>query len=213
MNENLTLKIHDILETRILSNYYEDGFCIKEKKIADEFEVSRTPVREALQLLESDNLIVHNDSSKGYLVKKISVKDICDIYDLRAILESYSASLCAKKINEEELLQLNETLILEEFYIKNYNLDRIIYYDNKFHNIIHSQSDNPFLERTLNRLHRYTLFFREKSYKSKLRAELSFNEHKQIFLAIQQKETDAAYTEMKKHIENAKNYMVENQKS
>lgn len=213
MNENLTLKIHDILESRILSNYYEDGFCIKEKKIADEFEVSRTPVREALQLLESDNLIVHNDFNKGYFVKKFSVKDICDIYDLRTILESYSASLCAEKISEEEMLHLNETLILEEFYIKNYNLERIIYYDNKFHDIIHRQSDNVFLERTLNRLHRYTLFFREKSYKSKMRTELSFNEHKQIFLAIQQRNPEAAYNTMKIHIDNAKNYMVENQKN
>ena len=208
MSENLTLKLFDILESRILSDYYDDEYYLKEKDISEEFNVSRTPVREALQLLESNYLIKHSGSNKGYMVCKLNTDDMVNIYDLREILESFSAKLCAKNISEEKLLQLNEILILEEFYIKNYNLEKIVYYDNKFHNTIHSQSNNIFLERMLNQLHHYTMHYREKSYKSKERAELSFYEHKQIFLAIQSKDSLSSENMMARHINNAKEYMI-----
>ncbi len=208
MSENLTLKIYDILESRILSDYYSDEYYLKEKEISEEFNVSRTPVREALQLLESNYLIKHSGSNKGYIVCKFNTGDMINIYDLREILESFSAKLCANNISEEKLLQLNEILILEEFYIKNYNLEKIVYYDNKFHNAIHSQSNNVFLERMLNQLHHYTLHYREKSYKSEERAKLSFCEHKQIFLAIRDKNPALAEKMMADHIKNAKEYMI-----
>ena len=176
MSENLTLKLFDILESRILSDYYDDEYYLKEKDISEEFNVSRTPVREALQLLESNYLIKHSGSNKGYMVCKLNTDDMVNIYDLREILESFSAKLCAKNISEEKLLQLNEILILEEFYIKNYNLEKMHY--------------------------------REKSYKSKERAELSFYEHKQIFLAIQSKDSLSSEKMMARHINNAKEYMI-----
>ena len=104
MNENLTLKLYDILESRILSDYYDDEYCIKEKDISEEFNVSRTPIREALQLLESNYLIKHSVSNKGYIVCKFNTNDIINIYDLREILEAFSAKLCAQNIDEENLL-------------------------------------------------------------------------------------------------------------
>ena len=79
--------------------------------------MSRTPVREALMQLELEGL-VKNIPNKGAVVVGISEQDVEDIYEIRIRTEGLAARLCAEKITDEELEELEQCMALQEYYLK-----------------------------------------------------------------------------------------------
>ena len=90
-NYSLSSKVYHSIRNAILSGKYMPGDELKEKNIGDELGVSRTPVREALRQLELEGLI-SIIPNKGAFVEGVSLDDVRDIYEIRALLEG----LCAK---------------------------------------------------------------------------------------------------------------------
>jgi DNA-binding GntR family transcriptional regulator len=89
----------DMLRDRILQGHYAPGDRLPTADIAAELSVSRTPVREALLVLESEGLVV-NSLNRGSRVRPLSVDTISQMYDLRAMLESFAARKAAERISE-----------------------------------------------------------------------------------------------------------------
>lgn len=105
-------KVYDILKSRILTCEYKPGQLIFEKEIVDELEVSRTPVREALNILNGEGLL-HIIPKKGIQITSLSVKKMKQIYEIRKILEPISVSQAikyAKNSDIEYLSRLDEIL-------------------------------------------------------------------------------------------------------
>lgn len=90
------------IRSAIVENRYVPGQRLVEQHIAAEFQLSRTPVREALRRLEAEGLVV-SERNRGAIVRRISVDDVVDLYELRARLESYAAELAAERITAEQL--------------------------------------------------------------------------------------------------------------
>ena len=86
----------------IVTGRYQAGVRLVEDKIAKELKVSRTPVREALRLLESDGLVVVY-KNRGAVVKKMLLPEINDVYNLRGQLEGYAAELAAMRATDEQI--------------------------------------------------------------------------------------------------------------
>lgn len=93
----------------IVEGRYQPGQRLIEQRIAEEFSLSRTPVREALRRLEAEGL-VHSEPNRGASVRDLSTDDLSDLYGLRARLEAYAAELAATRIEPAEVEALDAAI-------------------------------------------------------------------------------------------------------
>lgn len=93
----------------IVEGRYRPGQRLIEQRIAEEFALSRTPVREALRRLEAEGL-VQSQPNRGAIVRDLTTDDLADLYDLRARLEAYAAELAAARIEPREVDELDAAI-------------------------------------------------------------------------------------------------------
>ena len=106
-HQNLTNAIYNILRDKILTHQLKPGLKIVEEKLAQEIGVSRTPLKRALTRLEKENLI-ETIPRKGTYIKKFSAKEIEEVYEIRKLIEGYSAELAVNSITSNELKQMKK---------------------------------------------------------------------------------------------------------
>jgi len=101
-----TAHAYEQLRAAIVENRYRPGQRLVEQRIAAELGLSRTPVREALRILEAEGLVV-SERNRGAIVRPLSPTEVVDLYGLRIRLESYAAELAAERIDDGELAELD----------------------------------------------------------------------------------------------------------
>ena len=97
-----TTHAYEQVRAAIVENRYAPGQRLIEQRLAAELGLSRTPVREALRILEAEGLVV-SERNRGATVRPLSPTDVVDLYGLRIRLESYAAELAAERITDQEL--------------------------------------------------------------------------------------------------------------
>lgn len=95
------------IRAAIVEGRYEPGTRLIEQRIAEEFDLSRTPVREALRTLEAEGL-VRIEPNRGATVRSLEIDDVIDLYALRARLEGYAAELAAERHDPDDLTVIDE---------------------------------------------------------------------------------------------------------
>src|SRR6188768_3526536 len=98
-------EVAELLRQRIFKRELEPGSWIDEMKIAEEFGISRTPLREALKVLAAEGLITMK-VRRGAYVTEVSEKDLSDVYHLLSLLESDAASVVALQATDAQLKDL-----------------------------------------------------------------------------------------------------------
>lgn len=202
---SLADQVFEHLEKDILSGKYQRGEILTESKLSIELGVSRTPIREALRRLEQEHII--EESGKGSVVIGITEKDLDDIFLIRKSLESMAASLAAKNRTEAQLKELLDALELQEFYLSKLDADQIKLMDNKFHNTLYKLSGSMTFYDVLLPLHKKVQKYRKASVENKSRAAASVEEHRKIYEAIKEGNSQKAALYAEKHIENAYNHI------
>lgn len=96
---------YEQVRTAIVENRYLPGQRLVEQRLAEELGLSRTPVREALRMLEAEGLVI-SERHRGAVVRPISPNEVFDLYGLRSRLEAYAAELAAERITDAELEDL-----------------------------------------------------------------------------------------------------------
>ncbi len=142
-NEYLPLKdvVFNAIKDGILSGRFKPGERLLENQLAEELGVSRTPIREALRMLEIENL-VDLIPRKGAQVRAMSEKDIKDILEIRKALEELAAGLAAENITKQEINELKKA---NNDFVTNFdNGDReaVLEADTHFHDIIFNATKN-----------------------------------------------------------------------
>lgn len=135
----------DAIRVKILNQELKPGMRIVEQDLAEEFGISRGPVREALRQLEQEGLIEYT-RNVGCSIKNVTLEDVYEIYMLRANYEIMAVRLCAGKFSEEALNQMEEAL----GYMKTLNEDdygKVAEYDNLFHEGIMKMVELPRLKK------------------------------------------------------------------
>lgn len=120
------------LRAWILEGRYEVGSPLGEIKLAELLGVSRTPIREALHRLSSERL-VEISPNRGARVASWSARDLAEIYELRALLESHAAARAALQIDRSGLQRLEELCQMEERAIRSASIDSILSLNRDFH--------------------------------------------------------------------------------
>jgi DNA-binding GntR family transcriptional regulator len=137
----------NVLRERIVNLHYKPGEALNEKKLADEFQVSRTPVREALIRLAGEKLVTIVAHS-GARVSDINLRDLQELIELREILERGVGRLAALNITEEQIRDL-EQLSKSVRQVKEEDFSQLADYDMRFHKLIREASRNHYLDEYL----------------------------------------------------------------
>lgn len=201
--------VYQELKKKLISNAIKPGERIYEKNIADDLEVSRTPVREAINQLVAEGFI-ENRPRKGIFAAVISKDELVKMLDVRIALESLAIELCCKKINDNDikeleniLLKLEEKLIAKDF-VKASQLD------SKIHRYIAEVAGNKKLSSYINDMQDVFAYTRGHSIKwTEEKMKRSIEEHRQIIEAIASKDEKLAISIVIKDIESMREFLNE----
>ncbi|WP_424236843.1 GntR family transcriptional regulator [Bhargavaea ginsengi] len=193
------------IKNAIIVGHYKPGTRLTEKALADELQVSRTPIREAIKQLEVDGLITPY-KKRGYVVKSFSIEDIRQIYNIRALLEGYATGEAALNRSEEALDKIADK---NEMYRQAIDsLDRedietiqhIQRINQQFHSEIFLASGNEHLISMIERVVVVPIIFRSFYWYDEHQLMRSLQVHETILNAIRNHESDRARVAMEEHI-------------
>lgn len=187
------------LEEEILNGTLKKGDTLTEIALAERLGISRTPLRAAIHALAEEGL-VEVVPNKGAVVVGVGEDDLVEIYDIRMRLEGIAASLAAKRITEDSIKRLTESVELSEFYLTKNDPDHLKELDSDFHNLIYKSSGNRHLCKILTELHRNIRSYRKMSLSVPERLKKSVEEHKQILAAIESRDEALAEKLAVEHI-------------
>jgi DNA-binding GntR family transcriptional regulator len=179
-----------------------DGDFSEIQKICNEYNVSRTPVREALRQLEMDGLI-ENIPNRGAFVIGFTDQDITDMYDLRRSYEVLAVRWAIERITEHEFNELEETFEFMEFYTMKNDIPKMLNINAAFRQIIYNATHNRML---LQQLTAYQLYLRHcdpSNYFAPGYLREVLSEHREIFESIETGDADAAAEAMRIHLQNS----------
>lgn len=205
MAKQVSLKedIYNTVKKKILDQSYQEGQFLTERKLSSELNVSRTPVREALQRLQKEGWVQYVPY-KGILIRHMDASDLQHIFQIRTALEMLAVRLACSRITSDQLQILR--LYLEKQAGDTDGLDgdyrKFIIYDTDFHNIIIDAAGNMMLRSIIDEI-------RDKIKRSGINSLYSrasriaeaVAEHKEIVDALEAKDTDRACAAMEKHLQ------------
>jgi DNA-binding GntR family transcriptional regulator len=184
---------------------------LMEIQLADDLGVSRTPVREALRKLEQEGFIVMVPR-KGAYVSDLSMKDVADVFEIRAALDGLAGGLAAERITEDELDLMERMLVEKGEAINQHDIDKLVEADTRFHEAMYMASRNERLSNIISNLREQIQRFRLTSLSVPGRSEDSLKEHRQILEAIQARDIQLARQLAQEHIENAETVLIDSLK-
>jgi len=196
---SLAEKVYHALKVGILSMDIKPREALFIGDIADYYQISRTPVREALISLEKEGW-VKIDGRRGARVIIPSPKTVLEMVETQAVLEAHTAKRAAEKLKPEEIQQLNKILENAEKEITNNNENAYHEIGDSFHKQIHILVGNQYIHSFVKELEEQVVRFRQlllnKGYAP---MKISAEQHRQIMSAIQEGNGQMAYDLMYKH--------------
>jgi DNA-binding GntR family transcriptional regulator len=178
---------------------YRPGDRLVESELADRFGVSRTPIREALQRLETQSLLTRD--GRSLIVASLDHNQLAELYVVRGELEGLAARLAARHATPEEVQVLRDMLTADEALIGDPKaLSRA---NRRFHKQIHLASHNRFLVQQLDLVHRSMALLAHTSIAAEGRPRDTLDEHAAIVRAIETGDGEAADKALRDHISKA----------
>ncbi|WP_299784940.1 GntR family transcriptional regulator [uncultured Marivita sp.] len=175
---------------------YRPGDRLVESDLAERFGMSRTPIREALQRLETQSLLTRD--GRSLIVASLDHNQMAELYVVRTELEGLAARLAARHATEEEVQVLQDMVHDDRALLD--DPSALARANRRFHKQIHLASHNRFLVQQLDLVHRSMALMATTSLAAQGRGEIALAEHQAIVDAITQRDEDAAYKALRDHI-------------
>jgi DNA-binding GntR family transcriptional regulator len=192
-------EVAELLRQRIFSRELEPGSWIDELKIAEEYGISRTPLREALKVLAAEGLVTMK-VRRGAYVTEVSDKDLADVYHLLALLESDAAGVVAQKATEAEMAELQT--LHDELEAAQRDRDRFFATNERFHMRLLEIADNRWRMQMVADLRKVMKLNRHNSLLKAGRIEDSLDEHRALMAALHARQGELAVQRMQDHFQN-----------
>ena len=178
---------------------YKPGDRLVESELAERFGVSRTPIREALQRLETQSLLARD--GRSLIIASLDHNQLAELYVVRTELEGLAARLAAKHATPEEVRVLRD-MIKDDRKIVG-DPDALSRANRRFHRQFHLASHNRYLVQQLNLVHRSMALLATTSLAVEGRGEAALAEHENIVSAIEIGDGDGAREALRAHISQA----------
>jgi DNA-binding GntR family transcriptional regulator len=192
-------KIFGALRERITRMDYPPGMLLEEKRLCEEFNVSRTPLREAIHKLEEMGLVTVMPRF-GTHVSQVNIDEIRHAYEIKVDLEGLAGMLAAKRITPSQLELLNTIIEDRENMLKKEKAMNILEVDAQFHNIIYEATNNPLLQEILENLRsRVARLWNSTLDESISKAEV-IRQMRQIYQSLKSRNPERASDLLKNHV-------------
>ncbi|MGF1470433.1 MAG: GntR family transcriptional regulator [Rubrobacteraceae bacterium] len=208
-----SLGVFERLRRLILEGEYGPEERLVEEQLAERLGVSRTPIRQALTMLEAEGL-VEISPNRGATVCSFGIEDVWDIYDLRAVLEGHAARRAADRIGKRELERMRELAtdmeraVSEPFADHEEEIRWLVARNQEFHGAILVASRNKRLERLMHRTVEIPLMFKAFFWYTPHERVISNHYHRQILNALQQGDADRAEIVMREHVYEGRDFVI-----
>ncbi len=199
MDLRLADNIAQELEELIFDGTFSDGDRLDEVKLAEQFGVSRTPLREAFQRLALSGL-VDLIPRRGAFVRQPGPVELMEMFEVMAELEAVCGRLAAMRISEEALKDLTDANARCQQAVDASDPDTYYLENERFHRIIYKQSGNSFLEQEASKLHRRLKPFRRQQLRFRGRMVQSMSEHQDIVRALEDGLADDTANALRSHV-------------
>ena len=209
ISDNIPLRdaVFETLREAILKGVPSPGQHLMEMQLAYQLGVSRTPVREAIRMLELEGL-VNMVPRKGARVAAISEKSLCDVLEVRRALEELSVRLACTRMEREDLEKLDS---INQQFIRACQGDDVVQIariDESFHAVIYEAADNAKLLQLLNQMQNQMYRYRIEYIKMKERRQILVEEHKKIIHSLARRDADVAAEATRTHIAHQEQYVM-----
>ena len=205
LNMNAYLPLRDVvfntLREAILKGDLKPGERPMELQLASKLGVSRTPIREAIRMLEQEGLAV-TTPRKGAEVAKMTLKDMEDVLEIRDALDELAVRIACQKISDEQLKQLEDMKELFEKSTQTGNVKKIAEADVTFHDVIYEATGNPKLVTLLNNLREQVYRYRVEYIKDPKNYPTLIAEHEAILESLKNRDVKNAVEAMHVHVAN-----------
>lgn len=197
--KSLAQEIAERIRVMIRKGTLKKGDQIVEKRLCEALGVSRTPLREALRLLSSEGLfeLIPN---KGAFVAQPSMQDIREMFWVMSLLEGACARVCAERMTEKGLKELEKLHQKLEKYCAAGNREKYMEVNHRYHTLIQELAGNRILGEVINGLRQKILLYRYRQIYEPNRLETSMAEHHNLHEAFRKKDPEAAERVMKEHL-------------
>ena len=205
LNANAYLPLRDVvfhtLREAILKGDLKPGERLMELQLAEKLGVSRTPIREAIRMLQQEGLAV-TIPRKGAEVAKMTEKEMEDVLKIREALEVLAVQLACETISKEQLTMLSIQVKKFGQAVRTKDIKKIAEADMNFHDLIYQAADNPRLIGMLNHLREEIYRYRVEYLKDEMNYPHLIDEHQQILFGLSNKDKEYVAEMMKKHVSN-----------
>ena len=205
LNMNAYLPLRDVvfstLREAILKGELKPGERLMELQLAEKMGVSRTPIREAIRMLQQEGLAV-TIPRRGAEVAAMTEKDMEDVLQVREALEILAVQLASEKITKEQIAELEERLKAFEQAVETAEVKQIAQSDIDFHDLIYTAAENPRLVVLLNNLREQIYRYRVEYLKDEKNYPRLIEEHRQIMQGLKERNEQYVVEMTKKHMDN-----------
>ena len=206
-NKAISFSVYEKIKDDIIQQRLSGGTPLVEEQLAAKYNVSRTPVREALKLLIADGLVEFYPYH-GTLVKTFGPSDIVEIYTIREALEGIMCRDVAGIITDENIDLLEKNQIVSEKALQEGDIDTCNLYGDKLHSVVLDISGNSRIKDILDRYRAQSSYFNVYSKKLPARVKKSVRQHREILEVMKKHDGDEAEKKMRVHVHDTMNDML-----
>lgn len=209
--ELLSRKVYRYLRNEVINRMsnFNDDLLLSESEISRTFNVSRTPVREAINRLYAEGLIVINPN-RGILINKLSLDDLNELMQIRIAIEGLAIKFASKNITKKKIDKLKDILFKLKECADSRNNKCFSDLDTSFHDLIVDFSKSKRLKSIYTNLQDQYLAFRIKSFNNLSRLEEAYSEIEKIISALESYDELKAEKLLKEHINNGRRNILNN---
>ena len=191
------IRVHDALRAAILEGEIAPGARLRAEALAERFGTSRTPIREALLMLEREGLVIV-EPHRGAIVRSFDPADLLDLYEVRALIEPHAAARAATRITAEQLERMRT--LCDKAERRGTKVADHIAYNEELHGIVVEAAESPRLAQAMRAVAGIPLEFRTVFWANDSQRAQSLFCHRELVSALAAKEPELAEAVMRMHI-------------
>lgn len=207
-NKTLKISLHEALKKTIVLGEIPAGNRINEKELSDTLNISRTPIRHALEKLEDEKLVERIHGS-GVIVRGISKRDAREIYDIRKALDTLGTIRAAQNMSEEDFGEMKILLEEADYYYEHEETENLLKSFRDFNQYIFKKSKMQRLTTIIKNLKEYLSYFRDMSITSSVRSGPALEDHWLIYQGMKDKNWEALEKIIHKHLDDSLKFILE----
>lgn len=198
-------RVYRALRDSILNGRMPPGSRLVELDLAQQFESSRTPVREALTRLSAEGLVAL-DGARGMVVRAVDAAEAEEIFVIREVIEGLAGRLAAPRISDDGITKLQVIMDTQRECLREQDWLELMHANRRYHEVIYRAAGSRHLIDLAGNLHDLVLTFSMRCFCNPDRGQLVIQEHERITQALAEHDAEMAETACKEHIARAREH-------